>query len=284
MSTPNLSTNDISALIDHLLKSKDPAVVGLKKILKNQKALENLHPLRSAPQEEFFVAGATKKALSENDLLIVKLEKQINSLRIQVETLQKELPQRERSAREKGREEGISQGRLAERESLGAQNAAQINELQKRVTVFCTNVEQSKNAMYINAHQLLLSLCFALTEKIICTETSSNPQVVLSVIKKALSYIADKDRLLIRVAKDDMDSVSGRKDFWKPVGENLSSLSIEPDERVERGGCIIESNSGMSDARLGVQMAELKDLVEAVWKSTCASEAGPGAGQAGGAP
>jgi len=282
MSTPNLSSNDISTLIDHLLKSKDPAAVGLKKILKNQKARENLYPLRPPEQEEFSVAGKSKEGLSENEVVVVALEKRVNDLRIQVENLEKELPRRERSAHEKGMEEGIAKGKLAERETLGARHGAAINELQKRFTAFCAGVEQSQKSMYVNAHAVLLPLCFEIAKKIMCTEALCNPQVVLSVVKKVLTYIADKDRLVIRVAKDDMETVSGRRDFWLPVGERLSSLAIEPDDRIERGGCIVESNSGVADARFGVQLGELKELVETIWKSISASALGDISGQAGG--
>jgi flagellar biosynthesis/type III secretory pathway protein FliH len=97
-----------------------------------------------------------------------------------------------------------------------------------------------------------------------------------------MSYIADRERIIVRVSKDDLENVSRRKDFWMPVGERLESIIIEPDERIEKGGCIIESNSGVVDARLGVQFEELHDTVEKVWESVSASDTFPSESPAGG--
>jgi flagellar assembly protein FliH len=276
MSAPNLSSGDISALIDHLLKSKDPATVGLRKILKTKQSAGHAYPLHSLEYEEFYVEGKTKESLNHDERIVVALEKRVNDLRVQVETLEKECTRREQSALEKGKDEGFKKGHAAALEKTRGEYAVKINELQQRFNAFCDAVESSKHSMYVNAHTVLLELCFEIARKIIHTEVICNPDVVISVIKKALTYIADKDRLVIRVAKDDLETVSGRKDFWAPVGERLESVIIEPDERLERGGCIIESNSGAADARLGVQLSELRELVEKTWKSICASAPKPG--------
>ena len=128
-------------------------------------------------------------------------------------------------------------------------------------------MERSKKSIFANADTLLLAFCCEFAKKIIHNEVSVNPDIILPVLQKALSYIADRERLIIRVAKDDVETVSGRKDFWKPVGERLESIVIEPDERIEKGGCIVESNSGVADARLGVRFDELKDIVFKAWES-----------------
>jgi flagellar assembly protein FliH len=275
MSTPSLSSGDISALIDHLLKSKDPAVVGLKKILKSKKSAGDAYPLHPAHYEEFYIEGKTKEPLSKEERVVLTLEKRISDLQTKVSSLEKECLQREQSALENGMDKGYEKGRAAAIEKMQGEYAVKTNELQKRFNAFCAGVETAKRSMFINAHSILLELCFELVKKIIQTEVSANPDIILSVVKKALAYIDDKDRLVIRVAKDDMETVSGHKDFWLPIGERLESISIEPDERLERGGCIIESNSGAADARLGVQMNDLRELVENVWGAVCASQPQP---------
>jgi flagellar assembly protein FliH len=93
----------------------------------------------------------------------------------------------------------------------------------------------------------------------------------LSTIKKALTYISDREKIIIRVSRGDLENVSGRTDFWIPVGERIDAVSIEPDDSIEKGGCIIESNSGKADARLGVQFLELREIIDRMWESVIAS-------------
>ena len=237
--------------------------------------------MRSPMQEEFFVTGKSKESLSENDLMVVELEQRINNLQIHIEKLEKELPARERAAYDKGFAEGSAQGRDAERETLGAQHAAKMNELQKRFNSFCAGVQQSKQSIYANAHTVLLALCFEIAEKIMGAEALGNPDSGHFGGEKGPCIVADKERIIIRVAKDDLETVSGRKDFWLPVGERITSLIIEADERIERGGCVIESNSGVADAPARRATPDLRGLVETLWESLSAPAGQSPGGQTG---
>ena len=267
MNARALSSGEISALIDYLLKSKDPATVGLRTILKRKAEKNQAFPLHLAPFEEFYVEGKSKEHYSADERIIMDLEKKAAELRLSVENERKELPAKLASARERGYKEGFSAGEAAAREKTAKEYERTIDTLQQKVRDFCGALDHAKKTVFANAHSMLLAFCFEFAKKIIHAEVSARPDIILPVLKKALSYIADRERLVIKVAKDDWESASGRKDFWIPVGEKLGSVVVEPDERVEKGGCIIESNSGVVDARLGVQIEELKDVVCKAWES-----------------
>jgi flagellar assembly protein FliH len=266
MTTPGLSPDDVSQLIDHILKSKDPASVGLRKILKHKKDVAEDFPLHPLEYEEFHAEGRTRGALSEEEKRIVKLENQVKYLLAQVQDQRVKRKTAVAAEREKAFAEGYAKG---EAEGLATAQKGyddRITQIQERVASILDSLEKSKNEIYENAHSMLLRVCLELVKKIIHTEPSINPDIVLSVIKKSLSYIADKEKLVIRVSKDDFENVSSKKDFWLPVAERVASIEIEQDERIEKGGCIIESNSGVADGRLGVQLEELGELVDKIWQ------------------
>jgi len=268
----SLSSDDVTTLIDHLLKSKDPATVGLRKILKNKRDAAEDFPLHPLSFEEFDVPGKSKEAFSPDEKRILELEKQVSALEARLAKQQQNAGAAIVAAQDKGRAEGRSAGEAEGLKKAKAVFDAQVKELQEKIASFLSAVETSKKQIYTSTHAILLKLCFELTKKIIRNECTVNPDVVLSVISKSLSYIADREKLVIRVAKDDMERVSSRKDFWLPIGERVEAITIESDDRIERGGCIIESNSGVADARLGVQIQELADFVEKVWENTIAAE------------
>jgi len=266
MAAPTLSPADISALIDFLLKSKDPATVGLRRILKKERAKNEAFSLRPATFENFPVEGKSEP-YSTDERIIIDLQKQVTDLRIALERERKEAPAKLRDARERGCREGFAKGEAAAHEKATDRYDLQLDELQKKCNRYLAQVEKAKKNIFANADTMLLALCCEFAKKIIQTEVSIRPEIILPVLHKALSYIADRERLVIRVAKDDVETVSGKKDFWMPVGEQLESIVIEADERIEKGGCIIESNSGVADARLGVRFDELKEVVFKAWES-----------------
>ena len=276
MNAPALSSNEISALIDYILKSKDPATVGLRAILKKDKEKGDAFPLQPATFEEFYIEGKTKDRYSEDERTIIDLEKRMNDLRITLDNERKELPTAIQNARDQGYKEGFAKGESATHEKAVKEYSETINNMQQKIHDFCLQIDTSKKNIFANAHSLLLAFCYEFAKKIIHAEVSANPQVILPVLQKALSYIADRERLVIRVAKDDWETVSGRKDFWMPVAEKLESIAIEADERIEKGGCIVESNSGVADARLGVRFDELKEAVSKAWESMIQSDPADG--------
>jgi flagellar assembly protein FliH len=268
---PSLSSDDVSVLIDHLLKSKDPATIGLRKILKSKRDAAEDFPLHPLSFEEFHVPGATKGSFSDDERRILTLEKQVKELEARLAGQEKQAIAAVAEAYAKGTKEGHARG---EEEGLKKAQAAfdsRVGELQNKIASFLAAIEGSKKRIYGDAHTVLLKLCFELTKKIINTECRTNPDIVLAVIKKSLSYIADREKLIVRVAKDDLETASSKKDFWLPVGDRVESIRIESDDRIEKGGCIIESNSGVADARLGVQIEELAAFVEKIWESVTAS-------------
>jgi flagellar assembly protein FliH len=275
MSTPSLSSGDVSALIDHLLKSKDPAFVGVRKILKSKLDRASDFPLHPLEYEEFYVKGKTKEQFSDQERRILELEKQVKDMQDAAVRQAEKNKEALFAAHAKGAQEGFAKGEEEGRKKAKAGFDSQVKELQEKIASYLGAIETSKKNIYSNAHSILLQLCFELTKKILHAEVASNPDAVLSVLRKSLSYIADRERIVVRVARDDLETVSKNREFWLPVSERVESISIEPDDRIEKGGCIIESNSGVADARLGVQLEELRELVDKIWSGVVSSTESP---------
>jgi len=272
MDNSPLSPENVSSLIDHVMKSKDPANVGLRKILKKKEEEGRSFQLHAPQLTEFETPGTKSRHLSEDDTIILELEKKVNDLQIKLKQFENKAAVAEKEAFVKGRNEGFSHGVKNGSDETAAKYEQQINELQKNVTRFIETFEQSRHEQFENIDHVLLKLVFEITKKVINCEVITNREYVLSVIKKAIHYIGDKERLIVRVAPRDFEIVSGRKDFWLPVTERVKNIIIENDERITQGGCIIESNSGTVDARLGVQFKELESLVEKIWENISAPQ------------
>ncbi len=270
MENSPLSPENVSSLIDHMMKSKDPAHVGLRKILKKKEDEARSYQLHAPQMTEFETPGVKSRRLSEDETIILELEKKANDLQLQLKQLEDKAVLAEKDAFVKGRIEGISLGVKKGRDETSEKYEKQITALQEKVTDFIETFEKSRREQFQNIDHVLLKLVLEIAKKIINAEVTTNREYVLSVIKKAVYYIGDKERLIVRVAPADFEIVSGRKDFWLPVTERVKEIVIENDDRITQGGCIIESNSGTVDARLGVQFKELESLVEKIWENISA--------------
>jgi flagellar assembly protein FliH len=247
---------------------KDPAAVGLRRIL-SRAAAESIGTALHLHAFESFSGGDERKiATARNEMQLIRLERLVEELR--EEMIGKAALARQAVARafEGGYHAGRETG-AAEANAAGEKNyAGKIASLQDRVSAVLNAVEAGKRSFLSSAEDLLLELSFRMAKKIIGAEPALNKGAVLPVLKRALANIAERENLVVRVAAEDYAAVSEQTDFWTPVGERLTGITVEPDERIGTGGCIIESANGIIDARPEVQMGELTDIVEKAWQAS----------------
>lgn len=265
MNQSEMSPEKVSELIGQVLEAKDPATVGLKRILRKKEKESDDFPLRGALLEEFKVAGKETVKFTDDERHVLELEKNVADLKLALKRQKTVAAEALQTAYAEGKKVGFEAGQAEGIASTTAEYEKKINALAQRVGGVISAIESSKRKVFGDAEHLLLRLCCAIAGKVIGREVALDKDIILLTIRRALSYIGHRERVVLRVAPKDMDQVSGRKDFWAPVAERLNDILIEPDERIEPGGCIIESNSGLVDARLGVQFEEVAGIVEKIW-------------------
>jgi flagellar assembly protein FliH len=65
----------------------------------------------------------------------------------------------------------------------------------------------------------------------------------------------------IRVNFADLDLTTAHKDELIKMMESLRKVNIYEDSRVDRGGCIIETDVGAIDARISTQLKEIEEAI-----------------------
>jgi flagellar assembly protein FliH len=262
-----LSSRDVSTVIDELLKLKDPAVVGLRRILHAKQSEGKDYPLQGMKLEEFDVPAKQSRIFSDDQRRILELERRVLHMQQQLDK-NKEISQKAmRAAYQKGLEEGVEKGAREGRRQADEHYARALEAVQERIAGMFEKVESEQNNFFNRCRHSMLQLSKEISRKIIGAELSTRDDIICRVIKRALSYIADKQRLIVRVAENDYETVSGNKDFWMPVLERVSDIQIETDERLEKGSCIIESNGGKADARIPLQLDDMIAVVERAWEN-----------------
>lgn len=273
MSEELVSSQNVSNLINHLIKTKDPATVGLRRILKKKAKVGQDFPLQVHILEELSSdQDALGKVFNETEQRVIELEKATIELKNRLTKQKKNAEKAIQEAYKTGLKEGAERGEKSGHEKAQSEYEQQIKVIEERLLNIFKNIEESQKSILDGAHRGVLDLSTLIARKIINTELSLNTDIVLNVIKKALSYIADRKEFIVRVAPDDISTVTQKRDFWTSISERLDKVSIEEDERIERGGCIIESNAGVADARINVQIGELIEVIDSTWDSLMTSE------------
>jgi flagellar assembly protein FliH len=269
----------IVSLIDQLLQEKDPATVGLRRILKSKREVGKQFPLQEVQFEEFESPQRKSKIFSEEERHVLELEKELNRLQTRIHSVELKARQDVDAALKKGLQQGRTEGFDQGYQKAKGEAEIQMGTLQQRFAALLARYEQQHQSIIIDAEHMLVKLATSLARKVVNAELAQNPQVIVAVVKKALAHVVERERVIIRVSPVDYEQLSGRTDFWAPVTERLSTLQVESDERIETGGCIIESSAGVIDAQRATQMQELEELIERTWLASSASREQAALGQ-----
>lgn len=94
----------------------------------------------------------------------------------------------------------------------------------------------------------------------ILNDMISNSQNVVSLVKQALGNVHDAQNIVLRVCPSDFDVLTKSQKEFADLSHN-GSVVIRADTKVERGGVIIHTDSGVLDAQPSTQLKELKRTI-----------------------
>jgi len=104
--------------------------------------------------------------------------------------------------------------------------------------------------------KIVLDVSFAIAEKIIKKRVEESP-IIISTIKESTSKIIGANNIVLRLNPKDMLLIEEcDEDFLD--SKSYSNVKFEVDDRIEVGGCYMESEIGNVDARITSQLDELK--------------------------
>jgi flagellar biosynthesis/type III secretory pathway protein FliH len=148
--------------------------------------------------------------------------------------------------------EGFQQGYD---EGLRLANQEQ-QEISTRLGALLHDVAADNEALVRALENQVVELALAVAEKVIAREAKADPQVILNVVRSALSEIHDATELRIHVNPDDYPLLETRWQEMLPrsVAERSELTS---DDLVERGGVIVETRIGYVDSQLKTRLNQV---------------------------
>ena len=110
--------------------------------------------------------------------------------------------------------------------------------------------------------KVVMPVAVKAAKKIVAAELKVNPEVVLDIVASTLKSIAQHKRVVLYVNKKDFDLLESSKSKLKPIFEELESLSIRDRDDIEPGGCVVETEVGIVNARLEDRWRTLEAALE----------------------
>lgn len=107
---------------------------------------------------------------------------------------------------------------------------------------------------------LVIETAYELAKKIIGREVERE-NIINDNVRQAINKIVGANNVKLKLNPKDLEELTeASKNLIH--SSSFTKIKIEPDERIERGGCFIETEIGNVDARITTQLNELRKKLE----------------------
>jgi len=151
---------------------------------------------------------------------------------------------------EKGHQEGFEKGKV---EGLDAF----LGNIQKWNGIIVETLSERKRILG-EIEPILSELVGEALHQCLKKEGEKNSQLTLEMAREVLKKAQDRVHLKLHMNPADVEEVGAQKDKLQ-LSVGAGEIEIIPDARIEKGGCVLETEAGSVDGRLSTVAAQVKD-------------------------
>jgi flagellar assembly protein FliH len=142
---------------------------------------------------------------------------------------------------------------------LEAKLVARFDGLAPALTQAAVELQQAKQAWLAHWERQAIHLATKIAERVIRRELRASPQIPIDLVREALQLAAGPSHLRVLMHPDDARALNAQlAPLLASVGPGASAELIA-DERIEAGGCRVETECGSVDQQFSVQLARIEE-------------------------
>jgi type III secretion protein L len=168
--------------------------------------------------------------------LLLEAQAVLAQARIEAESIRQEASKAYEEEKKRGYEEAVDECKREMAESMLDTVSAGVNYLE--------NLEGSIVDLVLNSLRKIV-------------EGFNDRERVMGVVRKGLGYVRNQKRVVLRLPPEDDELAREEFEALRRDFPGIDILDLRPDPRLSKGSCVLESEMGLIDAGLEVQMAAI---------------------------
>lgn len=154
----------------------------------------------------------------------------------------------ENEAFQKGFQQGETAGREAAAKEMESTTHAYAESIQE--------IRRLKPSLYSQAEREIVRLALEVAKKIVNREIQADRSIIQTLVRVALSRVSEKTSVTVRLNPMDYKFLMDRNDEMADEG---CAVSLQSDNSIAQGGCLVETSCGDIDARIEEKFREVEN-------------------------
>lgn len=174
------------------------------------------------------------------------------------EEAEKEIQGLKEAASEEGRKLGTEKGRLEGLEKGGEEGRRAYSEAIKKWNGMAEAAVEERKRLLGELKPILVELVGEALHRCLQKEAKRHHQMVLDLAQEAIKKAQDQVHLKLHLNPEDVEEVEAQRELLQ-LSVGAGDLEIVADARIERGGCVLETEAGSVDAKLSTVVNQVKE-------------------------
>lgn len=208
--------------------------VAQKKLDFAEESVKNIKEA-SEKEAELITEGAKQQA----ERIIEEAEKQVEQVHNNAKT----------EGFQKGKEEGYNEGR------------AEVDRLIEHLRTIIAKTIEKRTDIINESEKQIVELILLICQKVVKVISENQKNVVINNVAEALKRLKNKGEIVVRVNIDDASFTNEHVQDFLSRFENVKSMTVLEDSSIDKGGCIVETDFGLIDARISSQLKEIEEKI-----------------------
>jgi flagellar biosynthesis/type III secretory pathway protein FliH len=155
-------------------------------------------------------------------------------------------------------DEGFRRGEAAGQAAF----EAQVNHAGEMLQDAALRLVEAREAFLESLEPQVLETIALIAQRVLEREMRTDSRLVLSVARRALTQIVDREVIRLKVHPADYDALKNYRITLLEDFESIRKLEIECDDAVTPGGCVAESGLMHIDARLETLLSHILEAFQ----------------------
>ena len=218
--------------------------------------------LRDARKTKSQADQLKKQAQKIRDEARAESEKLLEDTKLEAEKLLEQVRKEGYDAGyEDGKQQGIEDGKAQIEDEL-ANIVRQANDKAQKTI---QDAKERTSEYFIRAENDIVKVLMIALNKILPKHFFNVPQVVLLIVREAITRVRDQKEIKIHVEPNSYDLVlMALSELQSMLTDSTAILEVVSDESLKPGDCVIETPNGSVDARISTQLELMKSAVQNV--------------------
>ena len=255
---PTLGTEDIQELVIPAEEKEVEEIPELKPELPSPEEL-----LEKAKEESEEKAKEIEQSAKKNAFEILERARWEASdiVAKAKEEAEKEIQVVKDTATENGRQEGLEKGRKEGFEKGREEGRQTYDELVRKWNGLLEGIAFERKKRMGELQPLLVELVSKALSLCLKKEAENSSNLVLGLTEEVLRKAQDRVHLKLHLNPADIAEVEDQKTRLQ-LSVGAGALELVADGRIEKGGCVLETEAGSVDARLSTVVNQIKNSLQ----------------------